>query len=396
MRRVVAGADRVDVVRLHQQHVAPHDLLGDRAAVVGVELVAVDAAEQDPPAVDLQQPVLDRDAAEADPQRHALARARDLGVVEPGQLGAPRLDGHLHALPRRDVDAERGHGHARGHAGVHAQRPRAAGVVVAGVHEDVVERVRGARDQRDAAEDPRQPPHVLVLEIGACRPLVHPHREDVVLAGAQQRADVELGREPAARADADLDAVEPRPQARVDALEAQHRVAPLPLRRHRERAPIIARGVLVGDVRRLHRERVGDVRVGRRAVAVQLPVRRDSQPVPARVVEPARRRSRAGRPRGRRGGTPSRRRVTATGRPTAGRRARHGCPVRVRSARSSGSPSAGLALLPTRRPGDFSDRRARAKCSHHSDSGCRRPGTPPAHGGDLGDFSPGGCGWMAR
>ena len=147
VRRVVARAHRVDVVRLHQQHVAPHHLLRDRAAVVGIELVAVDAAEEDPPAVDLQQPVLDHHGAEADPQPHALARARDLGVVEARELGAPGLDGrHLHRLPRRDVDAELGHRDARGHVRVDPQRARAARVVVAGVHEDVVERVRaGAR-----------------------------------------------------------------------------------------------------------------------------------------------------------------------------------------------------------------------------------------------------------
>src|SRR3712207_8127900 len=48
---------------------------------------------------------------------------------------------------------------------------------------------------------------------------------------------------------------------------------------------MIARGVLVGHVRRLDREGVDDVRVRRGAVAVQLPVRRHRQPVPARVVE---------------------------------------------------------------------------------------------------------------
>ena len=285
VRRVVGRADRVEVVRLHQQHVAPHHLLRHRAAVVGVELVAVDAAEQDPPAVDLQQRVLDHDGAEADPQPHALARARDLGVVEARELGAPRLDRHLHRLARGDVDAELGHRHARGHVRVDAQRPRAARVVVARVHEDVVERVRRPREQGDAAEDPRQPPHVLVLEIGARRPLVDADREHVVLARAQELADVELGREPAAHRLAELDAVEPRPQARVDALEAQHRVHPRPLGRHREAAQVVARGVLVRDVRRLDRERVDDVGVGRGAVAVQLPVRRHRQPVPARVVE---------------------------------------------------------------------------------------------------------------
>jgi hypothetical protein len=86
-------------------------------------------------------------------------------------------------------------------------------------------------------------------------------REHVVLTRAQQLADVELGREPAAHRLAELDAVEPRPQARVDALEAQDHVHPGPLGRHLEAAQVVARGVLVRDVRRLDRERVDDVRV---------------------------------------------------------------------------------------------------------------------------------------
>ena len=51
--------------------------------------------------------------------------------------------------------------------------------------------------------------------------------------------------------------------------------------------PVVAGRVLVRHVRRVDGERVAHVRVGRRAVAVQLPVRRDGQPVPAGVVEPA-------------------------------------------------------------------------------------------------------------
>ena len=285
VRRVVGRADRVDVVRLHQQHVAPHHVLRDRAAVVGIELVTVDAAEQDAPTVDLQQAVLDHDGAEADAQPHALARARDLGVVEARDLRAPRLDRSLRGLSRRDVDAELGHRDPRGHVRVHPQRARAARVVVAGVHEDVVERVRGTGQQRDAAEDPRQPPHVLVLEVGPRRPLLHPHREDVLPTRAQELGDVELARQTAARAHSQLGTVEPDPQAGVDALEAQDRIRPIPLARHREAAPVVTRRVLVGDVRGLHRERVDHVRVGRRAVSVQLPVRRHGQPVPARVVE---------------------------------------------------------------------------------------------------------------
>ena len=69
VRRVVRGAHRVDVVRLHQLDVAAHQLLADRPPRGGVELVPVDAVQLYAVPVDLQQPVLDHDAPEADPQR---------------------------------------------------------------------------------------------------------------------------------------------------------------------------------------------------------------------------------------------------------------------------------------------------------------------------------------
>ena len=48
VRRVVAGAHGVDVVRASSAARRAHRLLGHRAAAVGVELVPVDAAEQHP------------------------------------------------------------------------------------------------------------------------------------------------------------------------------------------------------------------------------------------------------------------------------------------------------------------------------------------------------------
>jgi hypothetical protein len=221
VRRVVAGADSVDVVPLHQQHVVEHVLLGDGPAAVGVELVPVHPAQQHPVAVDGEQPVLDPDRAEPHPQVDALACRHDRRVVEPGHLGAPRLhalDPHL--LARGHVDPQLGDEHPRISGNVDAQR--ACAVVVAGVHEDVVHPARGPGQQRDVAEDPGHPPHVLVLEVAARRPLVHAHGHQVVCAGSDGVGDVELGRQPAALRRADLVPVDPDGEAGVDALEPQH------------------------------------------------------------------------------------------------------------------------------------------------------------------------------
>jgi hypothetical protein len=59
VRRVMAGANGVDVVLLHQEHVAEHVLAGHGAPVVRVVLVAVHAPQFDRLAVDEHPPVLE-------------------------------------------------------------------------------------------------------------------------------------------------------------------------------------------------------------------------------------------------------------------------------------------------------------------------------------------------
>ena len=277
-------------------------------------------------AVDQQQAVLDRHAPEPDRQHHALAGARDDALVEPRQLGAPRLHPiHDRGLAARDVDAQRRNHHMHVHRRVHAQDPRAGHVVVVRVHEHVVDRARRPRQQRHVAEDPRQPPHVLVLEVGAGRPLVHAHREHVLLARPQRPADVELRRQPAPPRGPDVRAVHPRAHARVDALEPQHHSV-RPRRRHVEPAAVVAGRVLVRDVRRIDRERIADVRVRGCSVAVQLPVRRHRDPVPTRVVEAALDEvGRHVRPRPT-AGTPTSRSVTAGARRRSATPAPGACP----------------------------------------------------------------------
>ena len=260
-------------------------------------------------------------------QRDRLALRPQLGVVEARVLGAPGDGGGGDGLPRRGVDAELGDDDARGDVGVDAE-----GSVVRGVHEHVAD---GRREQRHRAEDPGQPPHVLVLQVAALGELAHAHREHVLAVAAQGLGDVELVAEPAAGRLAQLDAVEPRAQVGVDAVEAQDGAAGRPSGRELEAGAVVPGRVRVRDVRRVDRERVRDVRVRGRAVAVQLPVRRDREPVPAAVVE----RGVGERPRPwaatGRAGTPSRRRAggrahrSGTTRGAAGGRFAHPRCVRV-------------------------------------------------------------------
>ncbi len=184
VRRVVGGADGVDVVALHQLHVAAHGLRGEGAAVVGVELVPVDAAQQDAAPVHPQDAALvDGDGAEAEPDPHAFAVGGQVCLVEVRVLRAPGA--HCRepelAVGRLVVDAEGGdadpHRCVRVH--VHAQPALAGGVVVVGMDEGIPDAAGGAGQQCHVAEDARQAPGVLVLQVGAGGELVHPHGQHV-------------------------------------------------------------------------------------------------------------------------------------------------------------------------------------------------------------------------
>lgn len=82
MRRVVRGAHGVNVVPLHQLHVAAHDFEGYGTAVIGIELVPVHAAQHHPATVDPEHPgLVDGHAAEPDPHPDPLAAGGHVGLV---------------------------------------------------------------------------------------------------------------------------------------------------------------------------------------------------------------------------------------------------------------------------------------------------------------------------
>ncbi len=289
VRRVVRGAHGVEVVPLHQQHVLAHGLQVERAALLRVPLVPVDALEEDGPAVDLDEAVLEHDRAEADAQRHPLALGRQHTVVEVRRLRGPRPDRDRHRLAGRDIDVQGGHGHPPVDVGVDAQGALARDVVVGGVHEEVEDAARRAVQQGDVTEDAGQPPLVLVLQVGTRRPLVDADREHVA-GRLQQMADRELVGQPGTLELTDVRAVQPDPCAGLDAVEPEHGAAVRgPVRRQVEDPQVVAGRVLGGDVRGVHGEGVEVVRVDRRPerpVPLEDPVPgdRDLGPVPGVVA----------------------------------------------------------------------------------------------------------------
>ena len=88
MRRVVAGADRVDVEPLHAGQVRAGVLLVEDAAALGMGLVAVHPVEDDAAAVDQEPVAADLDRAETHPQRDAL-RGRATRWRRTGEAARP-------------------------------------------------------------------------------------------------------------------------------------------------------------------------------------------------------------------------------------------------------------------------------------------------------------------
>ena len=242
----------------------------------------VDPVEQDAVAVDGQHAVDDRHRAEADPQPDLTALGAQHRVVQPRHLGAPGLDPlDRHPLAGRDLQPQLRDGDDPGDVRLDQQRATPGQVVVVRVHEDIGRSRRSQREQVHLAEDSGQPPHVLVLEVAAGRPLVHPHGDPDLMARGNKVGQVELGRQPAARRPADQLSVDPDREPRVHPLEPQHDPRAVPVGGDRHGPDVVAGRVRRRHVRRLQRERVDHVRVRRPAVALELPMPGHRDGVPA-------------------------------------------------------------------------------------------------------------------
>ncbi len=303
-----------------------HPLARHDPAVVGVELVTVRALERDRHAVQQQLPALDLDLAEADPLRddllhvpgpvavleHQRVEVRRLGRPQPGRAHRPRRLQHcLAAGPDRagrrqsrpeDLGSVRGH-HRRDHVMTRRQRSGAVlerrakldrrvavGGVEVGADHEVPQAHLRLGDQVHVAEDPGEPPVVLVLQVAAVGVVDHLDREHVG-PGPQVLGHVELAWREGVLAVAEPLPVQPHVVGRLHAREVHDDAPALPLGRHLEVRAVEPRGVVVvGHARRVGLEGMLDVREERPIVrpvlvrAYHLPVRRHRQRVPAGVV----------------------------------------------------------------------------------------------------------------
>jgi len=212
----VARTYSIHVQLLHHLDVFNHTLHADDVAVVGIELVAVGALDEDGLSVDEHLTVLDFNAAETDGLRDdfddvaLLVLEGDGECVEVREFGAPCFDGGDGEGCGGGATAYANRGAAGGLSGgggegdlddvalgggscdVHLQF--AVPVVVDEVlmDEDVLDVCFGACIEIDLASDACEAPEVLILEIGAVAPTHDAHSDEVFLAGNEVFGQVEL------------------------------------------------------------------------------------------------------------------------------------------------------------------------------------------------------------
>ncbi|MDI2023488.1 hypothetical protein PJL18_04036 [Paenarthrobacter nicotinovorans] len=174
VRRVVAGADRVDVELFHHGQVRAGKVLVEHTAAVRMRLMPVHAVEHHAPAVHQEPVAPDLHGPEAQPQRNGLAFAGHRRVVEARNLRGPRLDGgNRHrgdvgsGVPD-DVDVQFGDGQANRVGGLTGRDLRVNDPGAGGEgrpQPDVVETLPWPGLYCHVAKDAGHPPLVLVLDV---------------------------------------------------------------------------------------------------------------------------------------------------------------------------------------------------------------------------------------
>ena len=332
---IMAGAHGVDVVLLHQQHVAQHCLVGDGAPALGIGVVAVHAFEEHALAVDIDQRILDFNIAEAvfcgeghfllavfvflyhahgvkirllrAPQLHVLQLNGGAVPISLAFLGLVCLAGgivFIDKLPGGVVNRNFQRLLRKGLAAVpnaveekacvkrsvFAAVGKSGGeIMVAHAHLRYIIYIYVAVDARHAE-------HILTFQIRAVAPAEHLHGEAVAGTNFQVRREVELCHIVRALRVAHVLAVEPYESSGVDAAEVDNRAAAVPVGGHTELAHVGANGidgvvfaavVEAGaglDVRRCVGVGILHVAIYRAVVTEHFPVGGNGNGVPSRHV----------------------------------------------------------------------------------------------------------------
>ena len=301
--RIMARTDRVQIVTLHQENVLDHRLHRDGLAVDGVDVVPVGPLEIGQYVVDVQFVGLELHLSEAVLEEGAFLQFAGLVVdfqadgVQIRLFRGPevrRLDADAGALPHfLAILVIEGNVDSAGRLDDGVQGGGAQVVIEGRLGADILHMGLRTRHQVDVAVDAAEAEHVLVLQVGSVAPFVDFHGHGI-RALADVARDVELRIVVGPLAVPHLLAVHPHVESGIDAVEMQVYLLPGPIRREREFTPVRTHGIgfplhrvpaLGLDEGRIVHERIGDVRVERRAVALHLPAGRNVDLRPGGNVE---------------------------------------------------------------------------------------------------------------
>ena len=272
---VMAGADGIQVVPLHKADVPHHIFLGDGTATLAVELVTVDATEQDALAVDVHDAVLHLEGAEAHVHGNSfhdlavLVQHMDVQLVQVGFLGAPGSHIGEGVGEGNGVSGGLGLGQDGVALGILQDGGNGAAQLAGQLHLDLqlavlVSLVQGASDQQvfhmggghgvqvDVTEDAGETPEVLVFDPAGAAALVDFHRQ-LVAAFLNVGGQVEFGGGEGILAIAYEVAVEPQIEGHFHALEGDGQGLALQILVDLKVADIAAHGVVgLADLRGPH------------------------------------------------------------------------------------------------------------------------------------------------
>ena len=308
--RIVAGADGVDVVPLHQEQRLADLLRGHGPPRLSAEVVPVHALEHDPHAVHPHHASADFDFPEAHPLPDVFRFSGGRGqrqiqviqrrILRGPQLGPPGPDPAAHPVSVRvpgfllhgAVAAAQRHGQPaagrRVHPGLPGQQPVPGALLGLRRHPQIPDMGLGNRVEINIPVQAGKAQEVLILQPAPGAPAVHPAGQLVFPVHQGLRQLKLVGRE-AVRGKADILSVEPYGHAALRSLEGDEHPPAAHALRQLKMPHVAAHGVKPrGNVPRLQilLPVPGVFRIGvlRRAVALHLHVRRHMDALPAPAV----------------------------------------------------------------------------------------------------------------
>ena len=289
--RVMAGADGVDVVLLHNAQVAERLLPGNRIACHRIAVVAVDAAEFDGHPIQQDNAAAHLNLPQADRLADPFVRRLDQQSIQNRAFGVP-VNGVLHMERNGTICALLLFQQAPVQRGQRkADRNRIAAEIV--IHpdlgavrfqiqirmdEEIADVAFRTAEQVHIAENTGHPQLILILQIAAVAPFEHQHNH-CILAVVNEAGHIKFAGGMGNLAVSHKFPIDPDIKAGIDTLEIQICLcAGCP--GNMERAPVRPAGVLLRHIRRIIRERVAGIGVLVAVIAVHLPHRRDRDLLP--------------------------------------------------------------------------------------------------------------------